>query len=109
MVAVSIDISNPADPHVLVDGHDLAERIEALSFVSERGQVPTLTVQLRPGATIEAFAEVAVANPEHPAELVEGLPVDEVRAAAEANCPGLGGDYTAAVLTAAAALLRDVQ
>lgn len=105
MVHVRMDITNPADPHVVVDGHDIADRIEALSFVAERGQVPTLTVQLRPGATLEAFCEVVVLD--DTAERLEGLPVDVVAAIAEGEAMGMGGDYTAAVLAVAARMLRD--
>lgn len=106
MVSVRMDLTNPADPHVVVDGHDIADRIEALSFVAERGQVPTLTVQLRPGATLEALCEVAVLG-DDTAERLAGLPVDEVTARAQAEAMGMGGDYTAAVLTVAAEMLRE--
>lgn len=98
MHPIRIDLTNPADPHVIIAGEDHAANITALAVDYTDAATPTVTIQFRAAAIIDATADLYRAVPA--TDTLGDLDPERIRAHAEQICGGIGGDYTAAVIAA---------
>ena len=60
-----VDLSDPVDPKMVVDGEDVTDRVEQLAVVVGRNELPKLVVTMSPGAgSISGSGVVEVHNDE---------------------------------------------